>query len=204
MLRVQSCRPSGQKFWPTTPLPPAPRASERGKGARAAAGLSSWRGMAFTASFTRAGRELMTDGPMQATAEKQWQSAQASSRLSEIAEFTGSSSMRRWLLAPGLVSLFVCLLTALGQEQASPSTTHQVALNGHTFTLPVGFEIELAAGPPLVNRPITADFDEQGRLYVSDSSGSNEKVEIQLQKKPHRIVRLEDTKGNGKFDKSIV
>src|SRR5947209_1814613 len=78
----------------------------------------------------------------------------------------------------------------------------QVTLNGHTFTLPPGFEIELVAGPPLVNRPIAADFDEQGRLYVADSSGSNDKVDQQLQKKPHRIVRLEDTDGDGRFDKA--
>ena len=60
------------------------------------------------------------------------------------------------------------------------------------------------AGPPLVDRPITADFDEQGRLYVADSSGSNDKVEKQLAEKPHRIVRLEDTDGDGRFDKSTV
>jgi putative membrane-bound dehydrogenase-like protein len=84
------------------------------------------------------------------------------------------------------------------------SKTHETQLNGHTFTLPAGFEIELVAGPPLVSRPILADFDEEGRLYVADSSGSNDKVEIQLQKKPHRIVRLEDTRGTGRFDKSSV
>jgi putative membrane-bound dehydrogenase-like protein len=83
-------------------------------------------------------------------------------------------------------------------------STNQVRLNGHTFTLPAGFTIELVAGPPLVDRPIAADFDEQGRLYVSDSSGSNEPVKVQLEKKPHRIVRLEDTDGDGRFDKSTV
>jgi putative membrane-bound dehydrogenase-like protein len=81
---------------------------------------------------------------------------------------------------------------------------NKIELNGHTFTLPAGFIIEQIAGPPLVDRPISADFDEQGRLYVSDSSGSNEKVKEQLQKKPHRIVRLEDTDGDGKFDKHTV
>jgi len=80
----------------------------------------------------------------------------------------------------------------------------EVTLNGHTFTLPDGFEIEVIAGPPLVDRPITADFDEQGRLYVSDSSGSNDKVEKQLAEKPHRIVRLEDSDGDGRFDKRTV
>src|SRR5689334_3422363 len=72
-----------------------------------------------------------------------------------------------------------------------------------TFTLPDGFEIELVAGPPLVDRPIVADFDEVGRLYVADSSGSNDKTEKQLQDKPRRIVRLEDTNSDGRFDKTI-
>jgi putative membrane-bound dehydrogenase-like protein len=80
----------------------------------------------------------------------------------------------------------------------------EIKLDGHTFTLPDGFEIEQVAGPPLVDRPITCDFDEQGRLYVADSSGSNDKVEKQLAEKPHRIVRLEDTDGDGRFDKSVV
>src|SRR5262249_1941876 len=64
--------------------------------------------------------------------------------------------------------------------------------------------IEIAAGPPLADRPIAMDFDEEGRLYVTDSSGSNEPVKEQLKKKPHRVVRLEDTTGNGRFDKSTV
>lgn len=80
----------------------------------------------------------------------------------------------------------------------------EVQLNGHSFTLPDGFAIEAVAGPPLVDRPIVADFDERGRLYVADSSGSNEPVKTQLEKKPHRIVRLEDTNGDGRFDKSVV
>jgi putative membrane-bound dehydrogenase-like protein len=88
---------------------------------------------------------------------------------------------------------------ALGAEP-----THQVKLNGHTFTLPVGFEIELVAGPPLLERPIVAAFDDKGRLYVCDSSGSNDKTAEQVKTKPHRIVRLESTQGNGKFDKATV
>ena len=72
------------------------------------------------------------------------------------------------------------------------------------LTVPAGFEVERVAGPPLVNRPIVADFDDEGRLYVADSSGSNDKVEKQLADKPHRIVRLEDTDGDGRFDSSVV
>jgi putative membrane-bound dehydrogenase-like protein len=72
------------------------------------------------------------------------------------------------------------------------------------LTVPAGFEVERVAGPPLVNRPIVADFDEEGRLYVADSSGSNDKVEKQLVDKPHRIVRLEDKDGDGRFESSVV
>jgi putative membrane-bound dehydrogenase-like protein len=72
------------------------------------------------------------------------------------------------------------------------------------FSLPQGFAIEQVAGPPLVNRPITADFDEEGRLYVSESSGTNDKVDKQLAERPHRILRLEDADGDGRFDRSTV
>jgi putative membrane-bound dehydrogenase-like protein len=105
-----------------------------------------------------------------------------------------------------LASLMIglaCLAPAVpGEDPLRPRNKFQ--LNGHTFTLPVGFTIELAAGPPQVDRPITASFDELGQLYVSDSSGSNEKVAVQLEKKPHRIVRLDSAKGDGHFDKSVV
>src|SRR5205823_8824243 len=50
----------------------------------------------------------------------------------------------------------------------------------------------------------TADLDEQGRLDVADSSGSNADVDQQLKERPHRIVRLEDTDGDGRFDRSTV
>ena len=58
----------------------------------------------------------------------------------------------------------------------------EVELNGHEFILPDHLTIERVAGPPLVNRPISADFDEQGRLYVTDVSGTNEDVKIQAEK----------------------
>jgi putative membrane-bound dehydrogenase-like protein len=100
--------------------------------------------------------------------------------------------------------LSLLALVALPTFALAQPDTHQVKLNGHTFTLPRGFTIELAAGADLAPRPIVCDFDEKGRLYVCDSSGSNEKVAVQLEKKPHRVVRLADTDGDGKFDKQTV
>lgn len=87
---------------------------------------------------------------------------------------------------------------------AEPPRTHQVKLNGQTFTLPAGFTIELAADSKLAPRPITADFDEQGRLYFADANGSVTKEDVAQKKPMHRIVRLEDSDGDGKFDKSVV
>ncbi len=121
----------------------------------------------------------------------------------------------------GLCAVAMCFaaLSMSGQEQlAKPTPANnaqpaerklepqriEVQLNGHTFSLPEGFSIELVAGPPLVDRPISASFDEDGRLYVSDSSGTNDPSAKQLIDKPHRVVRLEDTDGDGKFDKSVV
>ena len=95
-------------------------------------------------------------------------------------------------------------LLAILVALSAPASAGEVTLNGHVFTLPDGFEIELIAGPPLVNRPITGAFDEQGRLYVADSSGSNDPVKKQLAERPHRILRLEDTDGDGRFDRHTV
>ena len=87
---------------------------------------------------------------------------------------------------------------------ASVSSAAEIKIGLHTFTLPDGLTVELAAGPPLVDRPITMAFGDEGELYVADSSGSNDPVEKQLAEKPHRIVRLVDSDADGKFDKSTV
>src|SRR5271156_1872104 len=95
------------------------------------------------------------------------------------------------------IAVFAALL-------APASQAGEFKLDGHVFTIPEGFTIERIAGPPLVDRPITAAFDDEGRLYVADSSGSNDNVKKQLAEKPHRIVRLEDRDGDGKFDTKTV
>src|SRR6478672_9126306 len=106
-------------------------------------------------------------------------------------------SVRTGCSGLGVGCVIVAAAAFLSAGGQSPSTELRL-------TVPPGFEIERVAGPPLVNRPIVADFDEAGRLYVADSSGSNDPVQKQLADKPHRIVRLEDTDGDGKFDKRIV
>lgn len=101
------------------------------------------------------------------------------------------------VLVGGVIAV---ILLSLGAPHAQP----KAAQPAQVLTVPPGFAVEQVAGPPLVNRPIVADFDDEGRLYVADSSGSNDKVDKQLADRPHRIVRLEDTDGDGRFDSSIV
>ena len=100
---------------------------------------------------------------------------------------------------PKLPLVFLAFILLLSKARAV-----EVTLGQEVFTIPDGFTVERVAGPPLVDRPITASLDEQGRLYVADSSGSNDPVQKQLSEKPHRIVRLEDRNGDGQFDHSVV
>jgi putative membrane-bound dehydrogenase-like protein len=104
------------------------------------------------------------------------------------------------LTSSGVAVLFVALV-ALAWPPPPPNA---VTVNGRTFLLPAGFTIELAVKPGLVDRPITIDLDEAGRLYVADASGTNDPVAKQLAARPHRIVRLEDADGDGVYDRRTV
>ncbi len=70
--------------------------------------------------------------------------------------------------------------------------------------VPTGYSVELAAGAPLIERPMFACFDEQGRLYVADAAGLNLKRADLEKQKPNRIIRLEDVDGDGRFEKRTV
>jgi putative membrane-bound dehydrogenase-like protein len=70
--------------------------------------------------------------------------------------------------------------------------------------VPEGWTVELAAAPPLVERPVMAGFDGRGRLYVGDSAGVNLRFEDLEKAPPHRILRLEDSDGDGRFDRQTV
>ena len=74
----------------------------------------------------------------------------------------------------------------------------------HTFTIPDGYELKRVAAPPLVQRPMHMCFDDQGVLYVTDSSGNTDKAPVQLKDPQHRVLRLVDHDGDGIFDQSTV
>jgi len=88
------------------------------------------------------------------------------------------------------LALAACMLTLIGSSLV-PGRAGEFKLGERTLKVPAGFTIDRVAGPPLVDRPITAAFDEEGRLYIADSSGSNDNVQKQLAERPHRIVRVD-------------
>ncbi|MGL6073344.1 MAG: DUF7133 domain-containing protein [Fimbriiglobus sp.] len=89
--------------------------------------------------------------------------------------------------------LVVLLPWLLAQNPKAP-TPATIALNGHNFRLAPGYTIELVVGAPTIERPIAAAFDELGRLYVTESSGTNEAPTKQLVSKPHKLYRLSGPK----------
>ena len=72
------------------------------------------------------------------------------------------------------------------------------------FQIPDGFEMKLVAGPPLIKHPMMVCMDERGRLFISESSGINRKSDALLKERPHKILLVEDSDGDGTFDKSKV
>src|SRR5712692_10255596 len=69
-----------------------------------------------------------------------------------------------------------------------------------TFRIKPGFRLELVAAEPLVVDPIAMAFDENGRLFVVEMRDYPEQRDAKL----GRIRLLEDTDGDGRFDKSTV
>lgn len=70
--------------------------------------------------------------------------------------------------------------------------------------VPEGFEVELAAAPPLVAHPTMACFDDRGRLYVAENAGVNLSAAELEQQLPNSVRQLVDTDGDGRFDRSTV
>ena len=80
----------------------------------------------------------------------------------------------------------------------TPPTPPDAALA--TITLRGGFHVELMAAEPLVVDPVAMAFDENGRLYVVEMRDYSERRDEKL----GRVKLLEDTDGDGRFDRATV
>ncbi len=84
-----------------------------------------------------------------------------------------------------------------------PSHTIKVG-EGYTISVPEGFTIERVATPELTQYPMLAFLDDRGRLFIAESSGKNIKGKDMPNQPECRISLLEDTNGDGVFDRSKV
>lgn len=74
-----------------------------------------------------------------------------------------------------------------------------------TFIVPQGFHVELVAAEPLVEDPSVAVFDEDGRLWVTEMRSYMQDAYATHEDAPiGRVVVLESSKGDGKYDKRTI
>src|SRR5439155_17858377 len=134
--------------------------------------------------------------------------------LTLVRSFIASVNWRFWFTIPpmkprkrliGAFVLFFSMVALATEPDVSekdlpriPPTEPDRALA--TFQVKKGFHLELAAAEPLVVDPIAMSFDEDGRMYVVEMRDHSERRPERL----GRIRRLEDTDGDGRFDKSTV
>ena len=72
------------------------------------------------------------------------------------------------------------------------------------FDVRPGFRIELVAAEPLIRSPVAIDFDENGRLFVAEFPEYNQYANPNPPKDRGCVKMLEDTDGDGTFDRATV
>ncbi len=77
-------------------------------------------------------------------------------------------------------------------------------VQGQALRTPDGFAIERAAPEGLLSYPMFACFDEDGHLYVAESSGLDLYEELQKQTRRCRVKRLTDKDGDGVYETATV
>src|SRR4051794_21106364 len=106
----------------------------------------------------------------------------------------------RILTLMSISTLGLAVAWSASQETGTCRAADSPVPAGLPFRVPPGFVAERVAGPGLVEHPMFACFDDRGRLLVADSAGSNPSGEALAKEPPHRIRRLEDADGDGRFD----
>lgn len=87
---------------------------------------------------------------------------------------------------------------------ATPSGSAPATAPAPAVQVPPGFEVITAAAMPLIKFPMMGGFDERGRLFIAENAGVNLDDKALLEQLPSRITMLEDTDGDGVFDRSSV
>ena len=99
----------------------------------------------------------------------------------------------RHLLLPAALAIGTCPTAVSAAE-----STHAA------IQVPDGFEVTPAALGSLVTFPMLGHFDERGRLFLAENAGVNLDEKALAEQLPSRIRMLEDTNGDGVFDRSTI
>ncbi|MEY4941803.1 MAG: hypothetical protein RIQ93_3538, partial [Verrucomicrobiota bacterium] len=106
--------------------------------------------------------------------------------------------MKSFPLLQALAWSFAAVLAARGASPLrSPLTPEQSVA---ALKVEPGMKVELVAAEPLVIAPVAIAFDDKGRMYVAEGRGYPDEIG---EGKPAlgRIALLEDTDGDGRFDR---
>ena len=138
-------------------------------------------------------RRRPTRGPHPRTLEK--------SKVNLRADFEPFTLMRLFLTFIGLLlSSVVPVLAADDYQPINSQAPGREPLSPEeaaaAITVPDGFSVTLFAGEPDVRQPVAMQIDDRGRVWVAESYSYNEWE----MKGEDRIVILEDTNNDGRFD----
>jgi glucose/arabinose dehydrogenase/mono/diheme cytochrome c family protein len=87
-------------------------------------------------------------------------------------------------------------------EKIPPAPVLTPAQAIKTFKVPAGFEVQLVASEPLIQAPVAAQFDADGRLFVLEMRGFMNTPDAAGEDQPNgQIAVLEDTNGDGTMDR---
>jgi len=105
-----------------------------------------------------------------------------------------------------MASTFRGLLAMLGLSASlAGAASNHVPPNGlAALHVPPGFKVEKVAGAGLLSYPMMGTIDERGRLFLCESSGNSMSTEKMAAKPDYVIRMLEDTDGDGVYDRSTI
>ena len=100
------------------------------------------------------------------------------------------------VLLLGLIATFVLISNPV------PSRLSETGLAA--IHVPRGFKVEKVAGSDLGSYPMMGTIDDRGRLFLCESSGNTLTTDQMAAKPDYHIRMLEDTNGDGIYDKSTI